>query len=176
MRGRALAGRGGPIDAHAEDVAALIAAVDPRRVSFVTHSLGGLVARAALPRIERAHRLVMCAPPSRGASLARLLSTRASPVAGAIFGPPLRELSEAPPIPVPDIPFAIVAGARGARVNPLLEGPDDGIVTVDETKLDGMREHVVVDAIHTFVMQHPEAIATARRFLADGEDQKPGSV
>ncbi|MCB9602977.1 MAG: alpha/beta fold hydrolase [Sandaracinus sp.] len=155
------------LDEHANDVADLIAHVDADRVSFVTHSLGGLVARATLPRVTTAHRLVMCAPPSRGAALARLLHRRARPVAGRVFGPVLDELAAGPEVPLPTVPFLVIAGAKGERINPLLQGPDDGIVTVEETKLEGMREHLVVDAIHTFVMHHPEAIAAARRFLRD---------
>ena len=62
---------------------------------------------------------------------------------------------------------ALWSGGTGAGGhNPLLEGDDDGIVTVEETKLAGMAEHVVVDAIHTFVMDHPEARAAALRFLS----------
>jgi pimeloyl-ACP methyl ester carboxylesterase len=155
---------------HANDVLALLDHVDARRVSFVTHSLGGLVARTVLahPRFPsrlQPHRLVMCAPPSRGASLARVLHANARPVVGAVFGPVLAELAKGPVVPLPTVPFLIVAGAKGARLNPLLDGPDDGVVTVEETKLEGMHEHLVVDAIHTFVMQHPKTIAAAKRFL-----------
>jgi hypothetical protein len=59
----------------------------------------------------------------------------------------------------------VVAGQKGESLNPLIPGPDDGVVGVEETKLEGMSEHVVVDAIHTFVMRHPEARARAVRFL-----------
>lgn len=168
---------------HGRAVATLLAHVDATRVSFVTHSLGGLVARLALAELEgasegsprgslrerlpRPHRLVMCAPPSRGAAMARLLHANVRGLARPVFGPVLDELAQGLDVPLPTIPFLVIAGAKGERINPLLEGPDDGIVTVEETKLDGMTAHLVVDAIHTFVMGHPEAMAAATRFVDD---------
>jgi hypothetical protein len=167
---------------HGHAVATLLAHVDATRVSFVTHSLGGLVARLALAELEglssgalpnalpaapRPHRLVMCAPPSRGAAMARLLHANVRGLARPIFGPVLDELAQGLDVPLPTIPFLVIAGAKGERINPLLEGPDDGIVTVEETKLEGMTGHLVVDAIHTFVMGHPEAMAAATRFVSE---------
>ena len=158
---------------HGHAVVELLTHVDAARVSFVTHSLGGLVARLALaelanvPSAPRPHRLVMCAPPSRGAAMARLLHAHARGFARPIFGPVLDELARGLEVPLPTVPFLVIAGAKGARINPLLEGPDDGIVTVEETKLEGMREHLVVDAIHTFVMGHPDAMAAATRFVSE---------
>ena len=153
-----------PIEDHVAQVVDLVSNLEGvSELSFVTHSLGGVVARgvlALLPPRVAARRLVMLAPPSTGASLARILHGQL----GLLFG---AQLAKGPPVPAPGVPFLVVAGGTGAGGhNPLLEGDDDGIVTVEETKLAGMAEHVVVDAIHTFVMDHPEARAAALRFLS----------
>lgn len=160
-----------PIEDHVAQVSELIAHLDGvRRLRFVTHSLGGIVARGVLARLPEgveAERVVMLAPPSTGASLARILHAQLGLLFGAVMGPAGAQLAKGPPVPRPEVPFLVVAGGNGGEGhNPLLEGDDDGIVTVEETRLEGMREHLVVDAIHTFVMDHPEARAATLRFLA----------
>lgn len=158
-----------PLEKHIEQVVELVANLGVERISFVTHSLGGIIARGVLAHPDLAvevHRVVMCAPPSRGASLARVLKTRVPSVFGAVMGPTGTQLAAGVDVPVPRVPFMIIAGSRGPKgLNPWLEGDDDGIVAVEETKLAGMREHVIVNAIHTFVMDHPESREAAVRFL-----------
>jgi hypothetical protein len=173
------------IGAHVEQVIEVLTHLEGssegrRRVSFVTHSLGGIVARGVLghpafPDHLVPGRMVMCAPPNRGASLARTLDGRLSPIFAAIMGPSGSELAAGVAVPVPTIPFLVVAGQRGTSLNPLIGSPDDGVVAVEETKLEGMTEHLVVDAIHTFVMQHPETRAATVRFLSAQHHPPTGS-
>jgi hypothetical protein len=49
--------------------------------------------------------------------------------------------------------------------------PGDGLVTVDETRLDGSSEHHIVPAIHTFVMNHPVVIRGTVSFLGGTPDR-----
>jgi len=46
--------------------------------------------------------------------------------------------------------------------------PSDGIVTVAETRLEGMVDFATVDASHTWIMNHPQARAMVLEFLARG--------
>lgn len=157
------------IDSHASSVQEVLAHFAPgSRVSFVTHSLGGIVARRVLgagwpPHLE-AGRLVMLAPPSTSARLAQRLDSAPFHL---LMGPSARELARGVEVPLPPIPFAIVAGSlrQGRGINPLLKGDDDGIVRVEETRLPGCAEHRVVPALHTTIMNHPEARALTVRFL-----------
>jgi hypothetical protein len=109
------------------------------------------------------YRIVMIAPPNRGASLAAALD-KGNLVRG-ILGPSYGQIAEgfATTLPVPDVPFAIFAGEVPGV-------PGDGLVTVDETRLDGMSEHHVVPAIHTFLMNHPAVIQGAISFLSAAPD------
>ncbi|MBW2509647.1 MAG: hypothetical protein JRE81_13535 [Deltaproteobacteria bacterium] len=66
-------------------------------------------------------------------------------------------------MPVPDVPFAIFAGDV-----PWV--PGDGLLTVDETRLDGAAEHHVVPVIHTFIMNHPQVIRGTAAFLRAAPD------
>jgi hypothetical protein len=47
----------------------------------------------------------------------------------------------------------------------------DGLVSVDETRLEGASEPYIVPAIHTFLMNHPAVIRGAISFLAGAPDR-----
>ena len=87
-------------------------------------------------------------------------------------GPSLSQIRSdvASSLPVPDVRFGIVAGARGdgRGYNPLLPGDDDMTVSVASTMLDGAEDTFVVPAIHTFVMIHPEVVRGTLRYLRTG--------
>ena len=156
------------IEQHAATVAARIdREPSSEKISFVTHSLGGLVVRQlfAMGPSWRAkiNRVVMLAPPNRGASLAATLDRGG--VLRTIMGPSFAQIAEgfAETLPVPDVPFAIYAGdAPGV--------PGDGLLLVSETRLDGAAEHHVVPVIHTFIMNHPAVIRGTKAFLAPAPD------
>jgi len=148
----------------------------PREVSFVTHSLGALVVRSSLAgnpdwsRDLRPQRVVMIAPPSQGSSLARSLADFL-PFA-MIAGPAARELATDTlrTLPAPPCPFGILAAGRGAEdgYNPWLPGDDDGIVSIEETRLAGAADHLVVHGLHTFIMNDPQTISATLQFLQFG--------
>ncbi len=162
---------------HADHLARLITGLEGvDRISFVTHSMGGLVVRALLAHPDLADtgitfdRIVMIAPPNRGSAIARTLKDVAvyqwlTTETGQDLTP---EGAEA--LPVPAIDFAIIAGGRGddAGFNPLLEGDDDGVVTVEETRLDGACDFLVVPSPHGLIDNHPATIDAVRAFLANG--------
>lgn len=147
-------------------------------VSFVTHSMGGIVARVLLADKEASwrrritpDRLVMIATPNRGAELAQRIAQL--PAHDTVVGPSMRQLTpdEAARIPAPDIPFGIVAGVRGdgRGFNPLLDGEDDMTVSLQSTLLDGAEDTLLVkNAVHTFIMVHPAVIQSTVRYLRTG--------
>lgn len=146
-------------------------------VSFVTHSMGGILVRELLTSVNAdwqqelpARRAVMLAPPNQGSALARHLSVF-KPLhwvvgnAGRALTP--EAMAERPG---PNLPIMIIAGSRGEKDgwNPLIPGDDDGVVGVEETCLEGAQERLVIRGIHTFLMNQPVAIDATRRFLKLG--------
>ncbi len=158
---------------NADDLNELIANLEGvERISFVTHSLGGLVVRGLLAReaewrerIE-VNALIMTAPPSRGSVMADVLQ----------YVPPINLIlwrglfdsrtSAVASLPSPNVPFAIIAAGRGGTGwNPILKGDDDLIVSVEETRLDGAAGWMKVDGIHSFIMNYPDSIKATIHFL-----------
>jgi pimeloyl-ACP methyl ester carboxylesterase len=146
---------------------------DLARVSFVTHSLGGLVVRELVGRRSAwrqrlpLSRIVMLAPPNRGSHLAERFDEFL-----LFLGGPAAQLtpSAVERLPVPDCEFAIIAGGNGTAqgANPLIEGDNDGLVALRETLLPGAIDFLRVDASHTFIMDHPVTVAAVLQFLATG--------
>jgi len=146
-----------------------------RKIHFVTHSLGSLITRCYLRdhRDPRIGRMVMLAPPNRGAEMAKMLSQWSA--YRALGGPAGLELigssgSLVASLPAPWCPFGVIAGGRGdgRGYSPLLKGDDDGILRVEETRLDGMQDFLLVPAVHTFIMNNKQVQDAVVQFLRTG--------
>jgi hypothetical protein len=165
------------IEGHAAQLERLLdRAEGAGRVSFVTHSLGGIVLREALAR-ESAWRdrlalgrIVMLAPPNQGSELAsalddfRLFHLLAGPSAGQLVKG--RRHAALPA----GAEVGVIAGGTpgGQGFNPLLSANNDGIVTIEETRVAGAKDVLIVSALHTVIASDPEAIAATLRFLETG--------
>jgi triacylglycerol lipase len=136
------------------------------RVHFVGHSLGTIIIRCMLAHAPppRAGRVVMLAPPNQGAASADRWARR---IGWAM--PYIRELGTAPgstarSLALPDgVEAGIIAGAL------------DGKVQVAETHLDSARDHVVIRAFHTFLMNRRDVHRLVDRFLRHGRFAPPAA-
>lgn len=139
---------------------------------FVTHSLGGLVLRAALnhpecPEMAKQGKAVLLAPPNGGSCWARFLKTIpfSKKIAKRWAGKELLDeeffdyLRDFPPT----LRVLVIAGNRG--VNPFFMGEHDGVVAVRETYLNTPHEHVVIKAGHHDILSNKKALRMMTDFL-----------
>jgi pimeloyl-ACP methyl ester carboxylesterase len=164
---------------------AIIDSLAPRLARFagdgplhiVTHSFGGLVARALITadRPATLGRVVMLAPPNQGSGLADLLAglgLDAAVLGGAATHLATSRRPEAERLlGTVDYDLGIIAGSRSfdaGLATRILGGPHDGKVSVTATRLPGMRDHIVLPVQHTLMLLDPRVIAETLRYLETG--------
>ncbi len=150
-----------------------------RRICAVTHSMGGVLVRHLHDARIRWDRIVMLAPPNRGSKLAAGLVR--NPIFRWYYGPAGLELADGSSWPPPPAPFGVIAGTRsfamtnptswtvGRRFSPTTK--NDGTVSVEETKLEGMTDFAEVDATHTWIMNDAKVIRFVVSYLKTGSFQ-----
>lgn len=170
--------RGASLEEHGAALARFIAtwqAERPfRRLGLLTHSMGGLVARAYLARPEAAEhcdeqRLVMLAPPNQGAWLADKM--RDFRPFHWLYGAAAEELQPArvaslPPPPASARVLILAGGALTGDVGVLrrIPGNNDGLVRLVETALPGI-EPVLVGGAHSALQWRREVLRRAIDFF-----------
>ncbi|WP_284384013.1 esterase/lipase family protein [Litoribrevibacter albus] len=157
---------------------ALTQCPDTATIHFVTHSLGGILVRQYLQNhsIKNLGRVVMLGPPNQGSEVVDKL--HGLPGFELIGGPSSLELgTKENSIPrqlgPANFELGIIAGSRSINLilSTLLPGQDDGKVSVSNTKVEGMKQHIVLPVTHPFMMKNANVIAQVKSFLAQGEFQ-----
>ncbi|MDJ0740823.1 MAG: alpha/beta fold hydrolase [Gammaproteobacteria bacterium] len=144
-------------------------------VHLVTHSLGGILARWYLQDhdLPTGSRIVMLAPPNHGSEVADVV--RHWPPYRWFMGAVGQQLGTGADGIVRQLEpvcaeVGVIAGRRSIQpwFSWLLPGDDDGAVSVASTRLDEMRDFIVVDASHTLLMFNGKVRRQVRHFLRHG--------
>ncbi len=158
---------------NAERLSKYLHAIDAENIHLVCHSLGGLVARHCLARHQGLNigRVVMLGTPNQASIAAEKL--RHWPGGRLILGQSLDD-GLLGPVPPWDsgYPLGVIAGdlrfGLGTFI-PGIPGPNDGTVTVDETRLPGMHDHIVIHCTHFGLLLSHEAFKQTQRFIEHGQ-------
>lgn len=159
-----------PLEAHAERLARL--ARDTGPAHFLGHSMGGLVVMEALTRYPEmaAGRVVLLGTSARGNFAGRRLARHA---AGRwMLGESAPLWSERDMRWARAEPLGVIAGTRPIGLGRLLgrlAGPNDGVVTVEETTIEGLSERITLPVGHSQMLISAQVAAQVTAFLADGK-------
>jgi pimeloyl-ACP methyl ester carboxylesterase len=152
----------GSIEAHAAELAAKAKELDQdtgvERLHFVGHSMGAIVVRRALAlgRPRKLGRVVLLAPPNRGARLADL--------ALRLFGHRISAASELCTHPDSYVNRLATAADLDCGV---IAASWDHAVSLASTHLPGERDHIVLRGLHTLPL-HRHTPAQVGHFLRQG--------
>lgn len=155
---------------------------DAPHVHFVTHSMGSLIVRKFIQDSRPANlgRVVMIGPPNHGSTAAD--EAKENALLREFLGGNLVRLGTGEDAIVrtlgpADFDVGIIAGE--VPVNPVfgrvLAGKNDGAVTVESAKLEGMHDFIVVPYSHTLMLWRSEVVDQVRAFLREGKFNRPDS-
>jgi len=149
----------------------------PARIHFVTHSMGGILARQYLQRhpLPAGSRMVMLSPPNHGSAL--IDKWRELPLFGLLLGPAALQLATDSPKLRELRPLAldigIITGDGGNNGWLGLDGRHDNAVTVDSARLAEMRDFLVVPTNHVAIRRNETVLSQTLDFLVHGRFQHP---
>jgi len=151
-------------EAFGDELARLEADRAVSTIHLVTHSMGGIIARAALERFRprKLGRFVMLAPPNRGSFVA----TATVGILGRLFKP-VAELTTAPDSLVNSLgmPTGVDVGVIAAS--------RDALVAPESTRPDVPHSHVTIACLHSSLLFRRDAADLVAAFLATGEFPQP---
>lgn len=143
-------------------------------IHFVTHSMGGILLRYYLSQqeIPELGRVVMLSPPNKGSEVVDNLQDY------FFFdwqnGPAGQQLGTGPgslpnTLGPATFPLGIIAGDKPAFydfwTSDMIADPDDGKVSVESARLEGMNDFLVLPVSHTFIMNDEEVLSQTLHFL-----------
>ena len=152
---------------------------DATRIHFVTHSIGGILVRQFLKRntIKQLGHVVMLGPPNKGSEIVDFFQQYK--ITEALFnhvnGPAGKQMSNASNFlrQLGAVNFSLGVIAGNFSLNPafsyLIEDENDGKISVESSKVQGMSDHIILSTSHTFMMHNKNVIAQVLHFLEYGE-------
>lgn len=166
-----------PIEKLAKDVREQVAALTESddTIHFVTHSMGGILVRTIQKEIplENIGRVVMLSPPNQGSELVDSLGSFSlfdwinGPAGSQLGTEPDDYIASLGPV---DFELGVITGDRSINwINSIIiPGKDDGKVSTEHAKVEGMQDFMVIHATHPYIMKNDEAVKATIRFLKSG--------
>ena len=148
-------------------------------IHFVTHSMGGIILRFYLGKnhLENLGRVVMLSPPNKGSEIVDTL--RKFFIFSMLIGPAGLQLGtnqDSIPNTLGPVNFDLGIITGKSSLNPIfsliIPGDDDGRVSVERSKVSGMKDFMVVPHSHSFIMRSSQVADQVTYFLKSGRFYK----
>ena len=149
---------------------------NPVKIHFVTHSLGGIMLRYYLQQhdIPDLGRVVMLSPPNKGSEVVDKL--RNIFLFKFLNGPAGQQLGTDPSsmpntLGKVDFDLVVITGNRSINwINSILiPGSDDGKVSVERARVEGMSAFLVAHTSHPYIMKNSKVIDQTIHFIKNGK-------
>ncbi len=163
---------GDGLEHNAARLASLCREQETEPLHLVGHSLGGLLILAALEKDKnlKARRVVLIGSPYAGITAAVALARSA--IGEKMLGRTVKDWMRLPRLPIPNgVELGVIAGdfAFGlGRLVARLPKPNDGVARVEETRVPGAKESIVLHINHTGMLISPAVARAACAFLHNG--------
>jgi esterase/lipase len=151
-----------------------------KKVNFVGYSMGGLLVRIILAQqtYKNMGRVVQLAAPNQGSEVSDFVKNWW--LYQKIYGPAGQQLTtdqkKIANLLDKKIDYDLGVIAGNFTIDPIssmiIPGNDDGKVSIESTKVKGMKEHIVVSASHTFFPSNKQVQEQTLNFLRDGKFEK----
>ena len=151
------------------------------RIHFVTHSMGGIIVRHILANhtLSNLGRVVMLSPPNQGSEVVdrlkhlftyKLLNGPAGLELGTDKADTPTRLGPA------RFDLGVITGRKTINfiLSTMIPGENDGKVSAQRARLEGMRDFLVVGATHPFIMKNNEVIRQVLFYLKTGRFDHAG--
>ena len=148
---------------------------DDRSIHFMGYSMGGLLVRVILSRYRPAHlgRVVLLATPNKGSEVADFFQNIW--LYRKLYGPAGQQLITdqsdiAHLFTELDYECGVISGSLSLDpfCSMMIKGDDDGKVSIESTKLDGMNDHITIRSTHTWFPHNKKVQQQAVYFIEHG--------
>ena len=160
------------VEANAQRLAEYLHSVPGGTVHLIGHSLGGVITVKALQAhpVERIGRIVCLGAPLQGSNAARALARL--PGGRRLIGKSMPAFlgSTVDPWTAP-MDLGLIAGSSPVGGGQLLGGltsPHDGTIAVEETRLEGATEHIILRVSHLSMLWSATVANQVVSFLQSG--------
>lgn len=168
----------GLIEQHAASLNELLLGLAGQtKIHFVGFSQGAIIIRYTLTHyaIKNAGRFVMIAPPNHGSEMAQDFYQYAW-FRGLYGDKSIKQLFTRQneflkTCGIPKVEFGIIAGGKGdgKGFSARIPGDDDGAISVASTRLEGMRDMIILPHQHTPLVFAGETASQVVQFLKEGK-------
>ncbi len=157
--------------------------VQAEKIHFVTHSMGGILVRYYLANhsLDNLGHVVMLSPPNQGSEVVDKLGD--FPGFYALNGPAgqqLGTLEKSLPNKLGPVGYSVGVITGNKSINLILStiipGDDDGKVSIERAKVEGMSDYLVVPHTHPMIMSSKEVIRQTIGYLQNGKFYRKNAI